>query len=221
MKLMDNDKYRTCVAFGIAGLTIVNLAIIKGQIKRKERVYDEPVKVVEFEETKQINNNFVVSELGDMVDVMLEFNIEEKLLPYKSYKLIEFKDSEGYYRIMPVVSELGYIVNSDKQIIGEYYDVYDAFSDVPLFKMNGSIDNIDNYNDLFTGAKIISYEDFSNIRKISYLHGASYEFIDSVMPVSDEYNLLSNTDIAIAYGYLIPENYRVVYNDLVNKEISK
>ena len=221
MKLMKDDKYRTCVAFGVAGLTIINLIIIKGEIKKNEKAYEEPIKVVEFEEKERIKTDFRFPSIEDKADTINDLNIEEKSLPYKSYKIIEFKDNEGYYRIMPVVSKLGYEINYDGEIIGEYYDVCDAFSDIPLFKMNNSKEKTEAYNDLFNGAKIISYKDFSNIRNIAYLHGAPYEFIDCVMPLCGEYDLLSNTDIAIAYSYLISENYRVIYDDLVNKDLCR
>jgi len=221
MKLIRENKYENFITLGIALLVVASISI-KTSILEKEEPKEETAQtqVVEFKEVERIKEDFTVPTLDEMVKEILELNIiEEDSLPYQSYKLLEFKDSEGYYRIMPVTSKVNYEVNSEGQIEDEYYDTYDAFYGIPLFKTHTfEKEDIEPYNDLFTNARIISYDDFEEIRGIAYLHGASSEFIDSVMPHCEKHNMLGNTDIAIAYTYLIPDSYRVDYEDLTNEK---
>lgn len=211
MKLQKNNKYQKCVALCLAYISTLMLNnITEEELPREEIV----TPTIEFCETPRILSNFVVPTEEEIIENIFDLNIIQKENPSNVYKVLQFKDNKGYYRIMAVITKVCYIIDEEGNIIDDYYEVYDAFSNEKLFTTTTFESDITSFNILFEGVEIISYDNLSKLGDIAYLYGATDEYIENILPDLREHEFLGNVDVARMYISLVPSNYRVSYSEL-------
>lgn len=220
MKLNRNNKYQRYVATGLICTSLMTFNYFSSK-DYKENQAPDSVETTEMLHEETVKNDFVPFTEEQVIEGISSLNVEEREMPYNAYKVVTFRDTNDYYRIMIVNTKIFFDTDDNGNIKKEVYLVYDAFSNELLFKTD-SFDNeyVDAYNEIFSGSKIISFDSVERLYNLSYWNGVPGEYISSLIPNCEQYDCVSNMNIARLYVSLTPERYRVNYSDLINLEVN-
>lgn len=203
------EKNRQALAAILVYLAFLGLVFTKSN--EKEKITEQTS--IETLEDNHITHYEIPSE-EYVINSINNLGIQdESIKPSNIYKVIEFKDNNGFYKIMIVNIEVMFNTN-DGEIIGQTYLVKDAFTKTELFYTK-DFSEIISLNDKFDSADIISCSKLEKLKQLALFNGAPKEYVESFKfdgSLNDDY-------VGELYVTFINESNRVNSNDLENSKV--
>jgi hypothetical protein len=211
--MKNNTKTR--IISSLAAL-IVMLSLTSGCSKINESEKESEESDTTNIEIVQTTNEPVIYELHyetDTVDVDSEIDklgiVDDESYPRNVYKVIRYIDNDHYERIGIVKAYVQYKVDEEKNVVSEYYDVYNIFNNEYLFTCD-NFDNVSN-DEVFY---LTSFDKLDSIRYVVVSKGMNEEYVDSVLATIKGKNNLSLREVAYVYVMLVNSNNRLQSNEM-------
>ena len=198
------DKYKI-----LGGSLFLAILLLKASFKEESSIEDVALSSENKVVSEEVFNNIMLS--SDEIDSYVsEYNLDNRLAPASIFKVLEYVDSDMFYKVRIVNVYVDFDINNNP-----VYTFKDAFNDEDLFISYSCKDNIGEYNPLiddFINATSIKVSDLKRLEAIAYIHNFSSDYVDGT--IEDNYENMSMSEEAVLKKYikLIPEGVRVNKN---------
>lgn len=198
------DKYKI-----LGGSLFLAILLLNASFKEESSIEDVALSSENKVVSEEVFNNIMLS--SDEIDSYVsEYNLDNRLAPASIFKVLEYVDSDMFYKVRIVNVYVDFDINNNP-----VYTFKDAFNDEYLFSSYSCKDNIGEYNPLIDGfinATSIKVSDLKRLEAIAYIHNFSSDYVDGT--IEDNYENMSMSEEAVLKKYikLIPEGVRVNKN---------
>ena len=198
------DKYKI-----LGGSLFLAILLLNASFKEESSIEDVALSSENKVVSEEVFNNIMLS--SDEIDSYVsEYNLDNRLAPASTFKVLEYVDSDMFYKVRIVNVYVDFDINNNP-----VYTFKDAFNDEYLFSSYSCKDNIGEYNPLiddFINATSIKVSDLKRLEAIAYIHNFSSDYVDGT--IEDNYENMSMSEEAVLKKYikLIPEGVRVNKN---------
>lgn len=195
------DKYKI-----LGGSLFLAFLLLNASFKEESSIEDVTLSSENKVVSEEVFNNIMLN--SDEIDSYVsEYNLDNRFLPASTFKVLEYVDSNTFYKVRIVNVYVDFDINNNS-----VYTFNDAFSDEYLFSSYSCKDNIVEYTSLtddFVNATSIKVSDLKRLEAIAYIHNFTSDYVDGT--IEDNYENMSMSEEMVLKKYikLIPEGVRV------------
>lgn len=195
------DKYKI-----LGGSLFLAFLLLNASFKEESSIEDVTLSSENNVVSEEVFNNIMLN--SDEIDSYVsEYNLDNRFLPASTFKVLEYVDSNMFYKVRIVNVYVDFDINNNS-----VYTFSDAFSDEYLFSSYSCKDNIVEYTSLtddFVNATSIKVSDLKRLEAIAYIHNFTSDYVDGT--IEDNYENMSMSEEMVLKKYikLIPEGVRV------------
>lgn len=195
------DKYKI-----LGGSLFLAFLLLNASFKEESSIEDVTLSSENKVVSEEVFNNIMLN--SDEIDSYVsEYNLDNRFLPASTFKVLEYVDSNMFYKVRIVNVYVDFDINNNP-----VYVFNDAFSDEYLFSSYSCKDNIVEYTSLtddFVNATSIKVSDLKRLEAIAYIHNFTSDYVDGT--IEDNYENMSMSEEMVLKKYikLIPEGVRV------------
>ena len=201
---MDKKTKIRLISLSSAFIVLAGALVFKND--REEKVIERNT----IEDTENSNKAIIYYEnnILDIQDELKKFNVKNlNYYPVNSYKILQYRDVNGYERFSVVLSNIGYY-NDEKGNIDTYYSFVDVFDGTLVLSSNNL--NFELFASDFVDT-IIYYGDLTDLGDILENRGLDKDYIKKVKEEYISSNMLYSLDAAKYYLSLVNDYNRSDY----------
>ena len=201
---MDKKTKIRLISLSSAFIVLAGALVFKND--REEKVIERNT----IEDTENSNKDIIYYEnnILDIQDELKKFNVKNlNYYPVNSYKILQYRDVNGYERFSVVLSNIGYY-NDEKGNIDTYYSFVDVFDGTLVLSSNNL--NFELFASDFVDT-IIYYGDLTDLGDILENRGLDKDYIKKVKEEYISSNMLYSLDAAKYYLSLVNDYNRSDY----------
>ena len=195
------DKYKI-----LGGSLFLAFLLLNASFKEESSIEDVTLSSENKVVSEEVFNNIMLNS-NEIDSYVSEYNLDNRLVPASVFKVLEYVDSNMFYKVRIVNVYVDFDINNNP-----VYTFNDAFSDEYLFSSYSCKDNIVEYTSLtddFINATNIKVSDLKRLEAIAYIHNFASDYVDGT--IEDNYENMSMSEEMVLKKYikLIPEGVRV------------